>query len=373
LVEAGLEREPILSTIGAALREEVVRNANGRPVRIACPWPEGKKWAVAFTHDLDGVEWWPLFSGVRLLESLKRKRIDLALQIGSAAIGSIGRDPLSEGARDVLDFCRKVGIRTTWFIISGIPTLQSALIGDVTYKVDGNRARQILRRVSEEGHEIGLHGSFSTFDDHKEFEIQKKRLQEVTNRNVRGIRQHFLKMQPGISQSGMQDAGFVYDSTFGFADRNGFRLGAADVLPGWDEREECETAIQEIPFMWMERALSKYQGNEDPAAWTQDGLRLAESAQRAEGLFVTIWHPHVTSKLGYPGAFAKYQDLVKSLLEGNPFCAPLEVIHAWRTWRRSLRAKGISSDGEVWVEGRGDGYQVHLTDGAGNSAESIKR
>src|SRR2546430_17478224 len=41
----------------------------------------------------------------------------------------------------------------------------------------------------------------------------------------------FRSIHPGVTERAMAEAGFWYDSTFGFPDRNGFRLGVADVVP----------------------------------------------------------------------------------------------------------------------------------------------
>ena len=288
VVLAGLEREPIISQAAVVLREQAVQAARGRPVRIAPAWPANKLWALSLTHDLDGVEWWPIFSGVRLLESLKRGNGRLALHVLTGIGQSIAKDPLGDGARNVLAFSRAVNVSTTWFVLCGSPTLRSILQGDLTYDPDGDSARSIIRQVIAGGHEIGLHGSFATAEDHEEFVQQKRRLEGIAGRSVPGVRQHFLKMRPGHTHRGMHQAGFKFDSTYGFADRNGFRLGAADVLEGWDDASQTKSGIDEIPFTWMDRALSKYRGVEDPEEWTRDATRLCDSVRRVGGHFATI-------------------------------------------------------------------------------------
>ena len=68
LVGAGIERVPIVNLAARAMRDAGARAANRRLFRLLVPWPDGKRWAVAFTHDLDVVEWWPLFAALRLKE-----------------------------------------------------------------------------------------------------------------------------------------------------------------------------------------------------------------------------------------------------------------------------------------------------------------
>ena len=59
LVAAGLEGTPVISTFASRFRQVVAANAGARPFRAVAPWPEGKRWGAAFTHDLDVVALWP--------------------------------------------------------------------------------------------------------------------------------------------------------------------------------------------------------------------------------------------------------------------------------------------------------------------------
>ncbi|HEU5174205.1 MAG TPA: hypothetical protein VFT96_05575, partial [Gemmatimonadaceae bacterium] len=61
LVAAGMERDPIVSRAAQRLRVAAMRAAGSRAFGTLAPWPGGHRWAVALTHDLDVVEWWPAF------------------------------------------------------------------------------------------------------------------------------------------------------------------------------------------------------------------------------------------------------------------------------------------------------------------------
>ena len=95
----------------------------------------------------------------------------------------------------------------------------------------------------------------------------------------------------------MAASGFSYDSTFGFPDRNGFRLGVADVVPRWNDAGASPIPLDEAPFAWMDRALSKYRRIERPATWSEDALQLAATARAVGGLWVGLWHPNLTPAL----------------------------------------------------------------------------
>lgn len=167
------------------------------------------------------------------------------------------------------------------------------------------------------------------------------------------MRQHFLKMRPGQTQARMQAAGFGYDATYGFSDRNGFRLGVADVVQGWDARAAAATTLDEVPLHWMDRAQSKYQGIEDPQAWIDEAADLAERCRAMGGLWVGLWHPNLTAPLGFPDAPAAYAELLRRIVDdaNPPAVDTLERLVAWRRRRRAARARRIGPNGTVEWEG----------------------
>ena len=347
LVRADRFREPVVSRLGVALRNAAVAVAGRRPIRLLAPWPQGRRWAAAFTHDLDIVAWWPLFTLLRLVELTRHRAPGRALRALAAAVGSLLRNPIWAGVHQLLALEAGAGVRSTWFVLCGTPTLATLRAGDLTYLPESRAARRILEAVGQGGHEIGLHGSFATLVDAAEFAAQRHRLAALIGRTPAGVRQHFLRLRPGATQRAMATAGFSYDATLGFHDRNGFRLGAADIVPGWDPSGETPLPVDEVPLIWMDRALSKYARVEDPAAWVEDALELARVCREVEGLWVGLWHPNLTPALGYPGAPEAYRHLVQTIVAERPYVGSLTEIVQWRTARRSVRAAAVSPEGTV--------------------------
>lgn len=347
LVGAGREREPIVSAWGRALAGAVTAAAGRRAVWRVPSWPEGRRWAVALTHDLDVVAGWPAFTALRVVELLRAGEIAQAAAVSRAALAAVGRDPVGAAVRAVLVTEAQAGVRSTWFVLCGRPTPRSWARGDVTYRIDGPRARGIVRAVLDGGHEVGLHGSFATMDEAGRFTDERARLAHLWGTEVAGVRQHFLRMRPGATHRAMTQAGFTYDASFGFSDRNGFRLGVADVVPGWDEARGTPAGIREVPLIWMDRAMSKYANVHQPERWVADALELAAACREVEGLWVGLWHPNLSTPLGFPGAEQAYRDLVASLVSHRPFTADLTTMGAWCRARGGLRAARVGSEGRV--------------------------
>jgi len=349
LVHERVEREPVVAHIAAALRSAVAATAGRRPFRALAPWPNGKRWAAAFTHDLDVVSTWPVFTALRLAELARKTDVRRMLRVAGAAVRSVGGDPVREAVDDILATEREASVRSTWFIICGTPTYATRRAGDITYLPESPAARSIIRAIRDGGHEVGLHGSFETYDHGDRFGAQRQRLERITETPARGVRQHYLRMRPGTTQREMSVAGFRYDSTYGFADRNGFRLGLADVVETFDVQSGQRLDIDEVPFVWMDRALSKYRGVESPDAWIDDALSLAAICRQTEGLWAGIWHPNLTPPLGFPDAPAAYRRLVRAIVDENAHIDTLGALVDWRRGRRAARASAIDARGQVIV------------------------
>jgi hypothetical protein len=354
LVAAGQFRTPVVSRLALALRRATVAAAGRRAVRLVAPWPGGRRWAAAFTHDLDVVTGWPLFPLLRLTELGRAGEWRRAGAVLAAAARATGTDPVWRGIFDLLQLEASHIIRSTWFLLSGTPSVRSWARGDVTYRIESRRARRIAAAAASLGHEMGLHGSFATGPDADAFIAERERLAAMTGAPALGVRQHFLRFRPGVTHRAQAQAGFAYDASSGFSDRNGFRLGLADIVPAWDAEREEPLDFTLVPLTWMDRTLSKYQGVQDPERWVDDALELADACREVDGLWVGLWHPNVTDALGFPGGHAARSRLVRDIVARRPYVDRLDALVRWRTARRSVRARRVAPDGRVELSPHGD-------------------
>jgi hypothetical protein len=370
LVAAGQSRRPIVSLLAQELRRAVLAVAGRRPVRTIAPWPEGHRWAALVTHDLDVVDWWALFPLLRMVELGMKGSWDRMGQVGRALRRNAGRDPVSRGIHSILQLEAHHGIRGSWFVICAQPTLRSMLAGDSTYRADGPAARRVLAALLQAGHEIGLHGSFATGADARRMASERRDLARLVDTPVLGGRQHFLKMLPGQTQRHMAAAGFEYDATWGFADRNGFRLGVADVVPAWDAEHESAIPLDVVPLIWMDRSLSKYAGVEEPGKWIEDARELARECKTVEGVWSGLWHPNTMEALGFPGAEPAFVSLLQALAEDRPYFGSAHKLVQWRRFRRSIRARRVSTDGRVALStAAGHRTVIALEDESGDTTQ----
>jgi hypothetical protein len=371
MVAAGRARQPAISQLATELRRAAVATAGRRPMRLLSPWPSGHRWAVALTHDLDVVEWWGLFPLLRMAELGRKGAWGLTARVAQAARRNIGRDPVGRGVHSLLQLEAHHGIAATWFVICAERTLRTIVAGDSTYRPDSPATHRILDALAHAGHEIGLHGSFASGDSAERLAAQRQELDRLAGRPIVGVRQHFLRMRPGTAQRHMLDAGFEYDATWGFADRNGFRLGVADVVPAWDAAQATAMPLDLLPLIWMDRALSKYAGVEDAERWVTDAVELMHECRAVEGAWVGLWHPNSTEALGFPGAEAAFVHLLQTLAGDRPYFATARKIVEWRRFRRSVRAARVTADGKVMLTAAGGHASVvAVEDEAGDTIQA---
>ncbi|HEX6433908.1 MAG TPA: hypothetical protein VFZ87_06685, partial [Gemmatimonadales bacterium] len=330
----------------------------------------GHRWAALLTHDLDVVDWWALFPLLRMVELSRRGSWDLLGRVGRGLRRNAGRDPVSRGVHSILQLEAHHGIRGTWFVICAEPTLRSFLAGDSTYRAQGPAARRILTALLQAGHEIGLHGSFATGADPRRMASERRALARLTDTPVLGVRQHFLRMRPGETQRHMVASGFEYDATWGFADRNGFRLGVADLVPAWDAQKEQTLPLEVVPLTWMDRALSKYAGVDEPGRWIEDARELARECKAVEGAWSGLWHPNTMEALGFPGAEPAFVSLLQAMADDRPYFGSAHKLVQWRRFRRSIRARRVSADGRVALSTAGGQRTViALEDESGDTTQ----
>jgi hypothetical protein len=79
----------------------------------------------------------------------------------------------------------------------------------------------------------------------------------------------------------------------------------------------------------------------------RDALELAAVCEEVEGLWTGLWHPNLTTPLGFPRAQPALRRLLDQILLRQPFVDRLDRIVAWRVARRSVRARRVAPDGRV--------------------------
>jgi len=154
----------------------------------------------------------------------------------------------------------------------------------------------LIGHIYERGHEVGLHTSYTTFEDPKQTKREFHRLLATCERlgvkqDKWGGRQHVLRWRAPTTWRNWDEAGLDYDSTLTFADAPGFRCGTCQPYPVFDVLNRQPLRLVERPLIVMDCSVlaDRYQGlnHEEGLAMMRS---LKNTCQKLRGEFSLLWH-----------------------------------------------------------------------------------
>ncbi len=193
----------------------------------------------------------------------------------------------------MMDVNEKAGNKMAFYFLVD----QSVPAFDAHYSIDEPRIRQLMRRIYDRGHEIGLHASYGTYKDAKQIKKEADKLRQVMDeegikQDEIGSRQHYLRWSTPETARHLEAAGIAYDTTLGYADHAGFRCGTSHEFPLFDIENQKVLALRERPLITMEASvLSPKYMNMGYSDKTLDYMRsLREKCFSYGGNYTLLWH-----------------------------------------------------------------------------------
>lgn len=285
-------------------------------------WPglarRARHFRVLPSHDVDRPFEYLFLSPAHLLaragsDVVRRRDPDMALRRvrdwWRVQGGDLSADPCNTFAW-LMEQSERRGLRSSFYFICARPA--GAIDGD--YDLAHPALRLLLQEINRRGHEIGVHGSYNSFNDAPQLVREKQLLQAACaagaiTPDIEGGRQHFLRWDtPGTIRNWNQ-AGFRYDSTLTFAERAGFRCGTCHEYPVFDLQDQVQLAVRERPLVAMECSVTDnvYMGLGEGRAARDAIVSLKETCRRFNGDFTLLWH---NSRLVTAGQRALYTDIL---------------------------------------------------------------
>ncbi len=346
----GVLDQPLVNIWASQLARRVAEWAARRGVRFepVPRWKNGACFAAALTHDVDDVALYSLPAAWRLLRQARGPG-SYAFRGGVAAMlralghpGSSG-DPYSNFDRWVEQESRR-GFRSSFYFCPPAPSERHEYDALYTFgdpvEFEGRRmtVAAMTKLLIERGFEVGLHGGYLSHRSAAELAREKRQIEEAAQREVRGVRQHFLRFDVRETWAAQQQAGFRYDSTLGYNETPGFRAGIAAPFRPWDATHDAPMDLLELPLTLMDGALfrSLKLNAEQAVQAVRDHL---ERVEAAGGLAVLLWHPNSAAEAHFPGWWKCYLAALDHLAARGAWVATAEEIAEW--WReREARLAG---------------------------------
>ena len=181
------------------------------------------------------------------------------------------------------------------------------------YDVTAPRMADVIRKLDAGGWEVGLHGSYDSYDDPDRLREEKARIERVLGHPVQGGRQHYLNRTPGTrTWEHHRDVGLRYDSSLGSATEYGFQHG-------YDLSHPFDDEFAVFPLTVMEVAL--LEGNTDVESAWADCERLLEEAADNDAVMTVLWHPRYVGE-DFPVSRTLYRRLIERALDIGAWVGP---------------------------------------------------
>lgn len=176
-------------------------------------------------------------------------------------------------------------------------TEQTNRVYDQDYEISDPEIQNLIKGISERGHQIGLHPSYGSSVRQgqiaKEFRNLKQLAEDLgIEQDTWKNRNHFLRWNSDCL-SELELAGIDVDQTLGFSWTPGFRCGTCRPFNPFNYRTNSRSSVLFEPLLVMEVSLfdEMYMGleNDIPAAWSVVETIKSE-CKRFGGNFTVLWH-----------------------------------------------------------------------------------
>jgi hypothetical protein len=179
---------------------------------------------------------------------------------------------------------------------------------EADYDLDARDVRELIEELRALEVEVGIHPGYATLVDPARLVAEKARLDAALGETRYGGRQHWLRFRVPDTWRHWAQAGLAYDSTMGFADREGFRCGTCHPFRPFDVENDREIDLVEFPLIAMDATLRHHRGL-TPETTERRLLELAETCRKVGGTFTLLWH---NSSLD--GAWRPWGDVYRRLV-----------------------------------------------------------
>jgi hypothetical protein len=290
---------------------------------VTDPVPEGHRFALCLTHDVDRP-----YKSVQGVYYALRERPAYHLRTSLP-----DRNPYWQ-FDDLTALESAFGVRSAFYFLSEPHILRKPLraLASPThwvqhlgrYDVTAPAIADEIRRLDRGGWEVGVHGSTATPSSPERLAEEKRRVEAAVDGRIDGGRQHYLRLGVPETWRHHRAVGLRYDASYGASDSWGFDYGEAPFRPFGDE-------FVVFPLTLMDQALPDPRANPDRARAAVRSL--VDEATERGAVATVLWHPRLFNEREFPGFRATYRYLLERALAADGWVGSPRALR--QTWRDS--------------------------------------
>lgn len=354
-----LESASFLQTPAVAIYSDYLadclRQKRGGELKQIPRWPEGKKYAVVLSHDVDGP-----FSSPRI--GFRFRQLRSSLVRGDwprcvTCVKEIAKSPLKAVLKPIplphddpnfcfdqwMEFENSLSAKSCFYVaVTSSGDIQGAA-ADVEYDFRNPAMVNMLRTAIDDGFEVGLHASINAKEEASRFAAEKELLEsKLDGYKIKGLRHHYWAMDKVVPERTLwshHQAGFRYDTSLGLNDAPGFRRSMVWPFYPFDSERAEVTPILEIPPTLMDGGVF-YNGSvqeDDLRRTIREHLKLVE---RYGGAVVLDWHVEQLNPARFHGVGPALTRVLADLSGDSDifWASPAQLADWWNIRRQKLLA-----------------------------------
>lgn len=212
-------------------------------------------------------------------ESLKKLREYCFIKLG------LENDPY-ETFNYMIEFEKKLGLHSYFFFMGE----GTSLMYDDNYNMSDSYIQSLIDKILSNGHYVGIHPSYQTFDNAEQLQREKNIIEKTTNQTIEFGRQHYLRFEVPTTWQIWEDNKMKWDSTLSYADKEGFRCGVCYEYSVFNILSRKKLQLKEKPLIMMEGSFVTYQPDITEEEIKEKIIKLINKVKKYQGEFVFLWH-----------------------------------------------------------------------------------
>jgi peptidoglycan/xylan/chitin deacetylase (PgdA/CDA1 family) len=281
---------------------------------------------VALSHDVDRVAKGIQFAYYLPLTLARGQWRAFRRQAASLRATLAGHDPFWSFPT-LMALEDELGVRSTFFVLNETgkprplsPRSWTLYLG--RYRVRSPQIEGVLRELVAGGWEIGLHGSYRSFEDEALLRWEKEELETAAGVPVLGGRQHYLNLLIPETWEAHARIGLRYDSTLGYTRRIGLRWGTSRPFFPQHPRTGATIPVLQIPMAIMDGPLMAMPRPQAAVA------AIIEQVEHERGVLTINFHSQYFNHYEHQSWLDAYRELVVRCQARGAWFAPMREIAA---------------------------------------------
>ncbi|MGE0755926.1 MAG: hypothetical protein AB7F89_02270 [Pirellulaceae bacterium] len=299
-------------------------------------WPEGKRFAVCLTHDVDHLRPNLFVERARGVVAHHGETLTRRLRLAASGFRHLARWPRNGktvySLSSWLDEEMRYGFRSTLFFLPMLPIRPH--FSDGLYRPSdlvGFRGKQrpvsdVIRELAREGWDVGIHGSIESATNLRVAAEERERLCEMAGVEITSGRQHYLTYRSPLTARIHEAIGVRADSSLGSnVTPVCYRCGLGLPYPMYDHGADRPMNLIQVPLIAQDNPLLAAAGFDIDRATEMVVTALRAAAERGS-MLTLLFH---TNHSPESPCFQLYRRTLAAAAELGAWGCSVEQARCW--------------------------------------------